>query len=62
VLTQQGVLERAMIDRYPSDMIDAEWVIVEPFIPEARPGGRPRTIDMREVMNAIRYVLRTGCQ
>jgi len=49
-------------DRYPSDMTDAEWEIVEPFLPPPRTGGRPRETDMREVMNAVRYVLRTGCQ
>jgi transposase len=48
--------------RYPSDLTDAEWAIVEPMIPPARPGGRSRETDMREVMNAVRYVLRTGCQ
>ena len=48
--------------RYPSDLTDAEWALVAPFIPPARSGGRPRTTDMREVMNAVRYVLRTGCQ
>jgi len=48
--------------RYPSDLIDAEWELIKPMLPEARRGGRPRTTDLREVMNAIRYVLRTGCQ
>lgn len=48
--------------RYPSDVSDREWLIVEPMIPAARSGGRHRHTDMREVMNAIRYVLRTGCQ
>jgi transposase len=49
-------------ERYPSDMTDAEWALVAPLIPPAERGGRPRTTDMREVMNAVRYVLRTGCQ
>ncbi len=49
-------------ERYPSDLIDAEWNIIEPLIPEAQRGGRARTTDLREVMNAVRYVLRTGCQ
>jgi transposase len=48
--------------RYPSDVTDAEWAIIEPMIPPPRRGGRPRDTDMREVMNAVRYVLRTGCQ
>ncbi len=48
--------------RYPSDLTDAEWAVIEPLIPQAKRGGRPRETDMREVMNAVRYVLRTGCQ
>ena len=48
--------------RYPSDLSDEEWGIIEPMIPAARSGGRRRETDMREVMNAVRYVLRTGCQ
>ena len=34
---------------YPTDLIDTEWAIIEPLIPPARPGGRPRSADMREV-------------
>ena len=49
-------------ERYPSDLTDAEWTIIEPLLPPARSGGRPRETDMREVMNGVRYVLRTGCQ
>ena len=48
--------------RYPSDVTDAEWVIVAPMIPPASTGGRSRTTDMREVFNAVRYIDRTGCQ
>lgn len=47
---------------YPSDISDEEWNIIAPYIPPEQPGGRPRTTDMREVINAIWYVLRTGCQ
>src|SRR3954465_548097 len=47
--------------RYPSDLTDAEWALVEPFIPPARRGGRKRTVDVREVLNGILYVLATGC-
>jgi transposase len=47
---------------YPSDVSDAEWEQIEPLIPKPKPGGRPRTTDMREVFNAILYVLRSGCQ
>ena len=46
---------------YPSDMTDREWRLLEPWIPPAKPGGRPRKYAMREIVNAIRYVLRTGC-
>ena len=45
----------------PSDLRDAEWARLEPLIPPARPGGRPRKTDMRAAMKAILYLLRTGC-
>jgi hypothetical protein len=48
--------------RYPSDLSDAEWALAEPLIPAAKRGGRKRTVDVREVLNAIFYVLSTGCQ
>lgn len=48
--------------RYPSDMTDSEWLLVEPLIPPAKRPGRNRTVDVREVVNAIFYVLATGCQ
>ena len=48
--------------RYPSDLTDAEWGLVAPMIPPAKRGGRPREVDLREVLNAIFYVLSTGCQ
>jgi transposase len=48
--------------RYPSDLTECEWALVEPLIPPAKRGGRRRTIDVREVLNAIFYVLSTGCQ
>ena len=47
--------------RYPSDMTDAEWALAEPFVPPARRGGRPRTADMREIVNAMLYVAASGC-
>lgn len=47
---------------YPNDLTDAEWEIVKALIPPAKRGGRPRTVNMREVLNAIIYVLKTGCQ
>ena len=48
--------------RYPSDLTDAEWALVGPLIPPARRGGRPRDVDIREVLNAVFYLLSTGCQ
>jgi transposase len=48
--------------RYPSDLTDAEWALVRRMIPPAKRGGRPRDVDVREVLNAIFYVLSTGCQ
>ena len=48
--------------RYPSDLTDGEWALIEPMIPPAKRGGRPRTVDLREVMNGVLYVLETGCQ
>ena len=48
--------------RYPSDLTDAEWALVAPLIRPAKQGGRPRTADVREVLNAIFYILATGCQ
>jgi transposase len=47
--------------RYDTDLTDAAWELVKPLLPGARHGGRPRT-DVRAVVNAIFYLLRTGCQ
>ena len=47
---------------YPSDVTDAQWALIEPHIPPVRPGGRPRKTDLRDVVDAIFYILRTGCQ
>ncbi len=46
---------------YDSDVTDVEWVLLEPLIPPEKPGGRHRSVNIREVVNAIFYVLRTGC-
>jgi len=48
--------------RYPSDLTAREWALVAPLIPPAKPGGRKRHVDVREVLNGIFYVLGTGCQ
>jgi len=46
--------------RYPTDLTDRQWARLEPCLPPAKPGGRPRTTDVREVVDAILYVLRNG--
>ena len=46
---------------YPSDLTDAQWAIAEPLVPKPFPRGRPRKSDLREVVNAILYVVREGC-
>ena len=48
--------------RYASDLTDAEWALIEPFLPPAKRLGRPCTTDLREVVNALLYMMRTGCQ
>jgi transposase len=48
--------------RYASDLTDEEWALVAPMIPPARRGGRPRDVNMREVINGLLYLLWTGCQ
>jgi len=47
---------------YPSDVNDKEWQILEPLIPKVKEGGRPAEHSRREIINAIFYVLRSGCQ
>jgi len=51
-----------MAQGYPSDLADAEWEVLQPLLPAAKPGGRPRTTCLRQVLDAIFYVLRSGCQ
>lgn len=46
---------------YPTDLTDAQWKHIEPLIPAAKPGGRPRSVEMREVVNGILYLNRGGC-
>lgn len=47
---------------YPSDLGDAEWTLLEPLLPAAKPGGRQEVHPRREIVNALFYVLRSGCQ
>jgi putative transposase len=46
--------------RYPSDLTDAEWALLAPLLPAAQPGGRPRSVDLREIIDALSYWLRGG--
>jgi transposase len=46
---------------YPSDVTDEQWLLIESRIPPEKPGGRPRSVVMREVINGILYLNRTGC-
>jgi len=47
---------------YPSDLTDEQWALIEPLIPPAKSGGRPRTVEMRLVVNTIFYLAKAGCQ
>jgi putative transposase len=47
---------------YPSDLTDDQWAVLEPLIPPAKPGGAPRTVNLREVLNTLFYQARSGCQ
>jgi putative transposase len=58
---EQRRIYRREGEGYPSNLREAEWARLEPLIPEASPGGRPRKTDMRAAMNAVLYLLRTGC-
>ena len=55
-------METPIRKTYPSDLTDAQWAILEPLVPASKHGGRPRTVDMREIINTILYLNRTGCQ
>ena len=57
----RGRYERSRL-RYPSDLTEEEWALVEPFIAPAKRGGNKRTVNVREVVNGLMYVLSTGCQ
>src|SRR5262249_57222098 len=60
-MVQEGQVRK----KYPSDLTDEQWAIVAPLIPPPKSsprGGHPRTVDMREVLNTIVYLHRSGCQ
>jgi len=46
---------------YLTDLTNREWAVLRPLLPPAKPGGRPRSSDLRLILNAIFYVLRSGC-
>ena len=48
--------------RYPSDLTDREWALIAPMLPAAKRGGRPRTTNLRDVIDAIQYIASSGCQ
>jgi putative transposase len=52
----------ALAVSYPTDLSDPEWAILEPLLPPPKPGGRPRSVNLRLILNGIFYVLRSGCQ
>ena len=57
----RGRYDRSKL-RYPSDLSDEEWALSEPLIPPGKRGGDRRTVNVREVVNGLMYVLSTGCQ
>ena len=60
-MENRGRYDRCRL-RYPSDLTDEEWRLVEPLIPPGKRGGGKRTVVMREVVNGLMYILSTGCQ
>jgi putative transposase len=55
-------METPIRNVYPTDLTDTQWAILEPLVPPSKHGGRPRTVNIREVINTILYLNRTGCQ
>ena len=45
-----------------TDRTDAQWTLIKPLVPAAKPGGRPREVDLRAILNTLLYQARTGCQ
>ena len=62
-MTDQTADERTVSRKaYLTDLTDEQWALVEPLLPAAKPGGRPRDVNLREVLNSMLYVNRSGCQ
>jgi len=57
----RGRYDRSKL-RYPSDLTDGEWAVIAPLIPPGKRGGNKRTVDVRQVVNGVMYILSTGCQ
>jgi transposase len=57
----RGRYDRSRL-RYPSDLTDEEWAFIAPLIPPAKRGGNKRTVNEREIVNGLMYILSTGCQ
>ena len=57
----RGRYDRSKL-RYPSDLTDEEWALIGPLIPPAKGGGNKRTVNEREIVNGLMYILSTGCQ
>ena len=57
----RGRYDRSKL-RYPSDLTDEEWALIAPVIPPAKRGGNKRTVNVRDVVNGLMYILSTGCQ
>lgn len=55
-------MDRTTREPYVTDLTDEQWAVLEPLLPAEKSGGRPREVDLREVMNTLLYVNRTGCQ
>lgn len=55
-------MDRTTREPYTTDLTDEQWAVLEPMLPAEKPGGRPRVVDLREVMNTLLYQNRTGCQ
>jgi putative transposase len=60
-LTKSSAGTAAVRQPYPTDLTDKQWEIIKPLIPAAKSGGRERTTDIREILNAVFYVLKSGC-
>jgi putative transposase len=59
---QRATAQAKQVKRYPSDLTDEQWQAIEPLLPQRSRTGRRRSVDLREVVNAIRYLVRSGCE